>query len=471
MYHLQYRWKLNSNSLDYYGMRSKPYLFKNHLKISKQDYQLLASLPRVLTEHELSIIKPWIEQGIVVKPEQLKHPRHNLQDAQFCMTCVANDFIIPGLEFDQQGRCPMCQSISDVKDMKSVLPLINHIKKAKHSRFDIALFYTGGKDSSYLLYHLSKVLNLRVLALTWEIPFMSESARQSIENAKKRLQNVEFVTRKVQDVDLLKIYHQLYKLENNTCACPSLAYVLFYPLMVSEKVPYFVLGNEPVQMMNLYFNHLAPKAAYKKTNHTIIRYVVNTARLLTLRKPYKTGQFESIMTMRQLAYGDSILKKMSGYENTLVSHVTASLHEVPELLRPLKKSIRYSSLTGQVPAFVHVDFNDISGGHYDWNAVKQLIETEVGWVPPSVVGKGLHTSCTIEKCKEYTQFMNFFEMKTAMIPFSSIEISLASYQRHIDREQAISEINQHMGFTYIEVDECQIMKQYLNIIQKKTSEQ
>ena len=77
--------------------------------------------------------------------------------------------MIPGLEF-KDGLCPMCQTKEIVTDFKSVLLVINQVGRNKKSRFDIALFYTGCKDSSFLLYYLSKGLNLRVLALTWEIP-------------------------------------------------------------------------------------------------------------------------------------------------------------------------------------------------------------------------------------------------------------------------------------------------------------
>jgi hypothetical protein len=49
------------------------------------------------------------------------------------------------------------------------------------------MFYTGGKYSSYLLYHLTKVQDLRVAALTWEIPFLSDDAHRSIQRAKAAL--------------------------------------------------------------------------------------------------------------------------------------------------------------------------------------------------------------------------------------------------------------------------------------------
>ena len=60
-----------------------------------------------------------------------------------------------------------------------------------------------------MLYYLAKVKGLRVLALTWEIPYMSECARKSIENAKKAFDSVEFITRSVSRNDLKRVYRKL----------------------------------------------------------------------------------------------------------------------------------------------------------------------------------------------------------------------------------------------------------------------
>jgi hypothetical protein len=462
IYALQSRWKIDANKLLYYGMRNKPYLLKNKIKLNHKQLSIVQKLPNQLTKQELQIVKSLIDQNIIVEKEKLKVIPKGYEEATFCTSCVANDFIIPGLEFDQHGQCPMCQTKDEVKTYKSVLPILNDIQKQKKSRFDIALFYTGGKDSSFLLHYLANELNLKVLAFTWEIPYMSTSATQSIENAKKKLTNVEFVTRKMADLDLLKIYDKLYTLERNTCACPSLAYVLFYPEMVHLDIPYFVLGNEPIQMLNLYYNRFAPKAAYQESNHKMLTLGYNFMRLFQLKPLLKKGQLQTLLTMKQLAYGDNIFKKLAGYENTLLTHVTTALHEVPTLLEPLKKAIRISSRTGRIPAFVHVDFNDISDGLYDWKKVKSLIQEKVGWVAPQETAKGLHTSCNIEKCKEYSQFLNFYEMRTSMIPFSAIEISLASQKNHLERKMAIREMKENMGFSLEEIRECTLMKNYLN---------
>lgn len=74
---------------------------------------------------------------------------------------------------------------------------------------------------------------------------MSESARLNIQNAKKMLPTVEFVARQVAHHDLNAIYQKLYQISENTCCCPSLAYILFYPELVNSRVPFFVAGNEP----------------------------------------------------------------------------------------------------------------------------------------------------------------------------------------------------------------------------------
>ena len=460
MYCIQSRWKLENRKLHYYGLRSVPNLFKNDIAVSKKQAEILASLPRELNQKELSVLKKFIGKQVVPEHTQKPVPQ-NLSEATFCTDCCANDFIIPGLEFDDKGLCPMCQTLEEVKNLKSVVPIVDNIPRSKKSRFDIALFYTGGKDSTYLLYYLSKVKGLRVLALTWEIPYISKSASLSIANAKKTFQNVEFITRTINQSDLRRFYSKLYSLSDNTCACPSLAYLLFYPELVANKVPYFVAGNEPVQMLGLYYNHMAPPIAYTFAGNRLLTFLMNMGRVLTLQPPLKQGQFQTLMTMKQLAYGDHPVKKLSGYESELVSNIVEAIQSVPELLPPFKRSIRYSSRTGNIPAFVHFDLDKIAGGVYDWNKVKSILIQECGWIPPDDENKALHTSCKIEKCKDHTQFVRFYHCKSKMIPFSALEFSLASKKCGRSKEEMLYEMEHLLGFSLEEISECAIMQQFL----------
>lgn len=460
MYDLQNRWKLENNALRYYGLRNQPNMFKNSIKLTKKQRAIIERMPCGITSAETRILNDLIGEQIVNIADRRATPA-SLTEARFCKTCVANDFIIPGLEFDAEGRCPICQSEDITKDLRSVVPVMNTFPKSKKSRFDVAVFYTGGKDSTYLLYYLSKVLNLRVLALTWEIPYMSDCAKKSIENAKIALDTVEFINRKVSNADLRKIYTKLYSLSENTCACPSLAYVLFYPELVINKVPYFVAGNEPAQLLGLYFNHMAPKIAYTFSENKLLNTLLNIGKLLTLRPPLKKGQFHTLATMKQLAYGDNPIKSWAGYSNQLVYNVCEAIKEVPEITKPLKRAIRTSSWTGNIPAFVQVDLDDISGGVYEWNKIKDTIVKECGWVAPEESDKGLHTSCKIEKCKEHSQFVRFYHMRSSMIPFSALEISIASRNKNLSREQALAELSTTLGFSLDEIPECSIMKDYI----------
>lgn len=460
MFVLQSRWKLEGHKIVYYGLRNRKNLFHNVIHLTPGQAKIIDSLPCELSEREQRCIHKLLGEQVVAEDQLRKIPT-SVREARFCACCSANDFIIPGLEFDEEGLCPMCQTAEDTRNLRSIVPLVREIPRSKDSRFDVGLFYTGGKDSTFLLYYLSKVLGLRVLAMTWEIPFMSDSARQSMDNAKKMLPNVEFRSKSVDPPQMRKIYRKLYSLSENTCAGPSLAYVLFYPEMVEEKLPCFLAGNEPAQMLGLYYNGMAPKIAYAFPDMKILQGVINVGRLLTLRPPLKRGQFHTLTTMKQLAYGDNPLKNLAGYENPLVANVVTAIHEVPELLEPLKAAIRESSRTGNIPAFVHLDFDEISGGTYDWRTVKETIIRECGWVGPEGEGKSLHTSCKIEKCKEFSQFDRFYHCRSRMIPFSAIEISLASRNRNISRQEAIAEMENSLGFSLEEVPECAIMHTYL----------
>ena len=460
MYYIQSRWKLENKKLHYYGLRNAPNMFKNDIAVSKKQADILATLPRELNRQELSVLGNLIGKQVVSDHDRKYIPK-KLSEATFCTSCCANDFIIPGMEFDERGLCPMCQTGDKVKHLKSVVPLLEEIPRSQKSRFDIALFYTGGKDSTYMLYYLSKVKGLRVLALTWEIPYISDSAARSIENAKKTFQNVEFITRSMKQNDLRRIYKKLYLLSGNTCACPSLAYLLFYPELVANRVPYFAAGNEPVQMLGLYYNHMAPKIAYSFAENRFLTFLMNVGRVLTLHPPLKQGQFQTLMTMKQLAYGDNPFKRLSGYTNELVSNVVEAIHAVPELLPTFKKCIRHSSWTGNVPAFIHFDLDKINGGKYDWNEVKNILVNECGWIAPEDKNKALHTSCKIEKCKDHTQFLRFYHCKSKMIPFSALEFSLASKNCGRTKDEVLYEMEHLLGFSLEEIPECAIMQQFL----------
>jgi hypothetical protein len=214
-------------------------------------------------------------------------------------------------------------------------------------------------------------------------------------------------------------------------------------------------------MLGLYYNHMAPRLAYTFWQSRGLTALFNLGRVLTLRPPLKQGQFQTLMTMKQLAYGDNWVKKHSGYDSELVSNIVVAIQSVPEFLPPLKGAIRRSDRTGRVPAFVHLDLDKIAGGTYDWNKVKDILVAECGWTPPQDDKKALHTSCAIERCKDHTQFLRFYHCKSKMIPFSALEFSLESKNCGRSKEESLYEMEHLLGFSLEEIPECAIMRQFL----------
>ena len=165
--------------------------------------------------------------------------------------------------------------------------------------------------------------------------------------------------------------------------------------------------------------------------------------------------------MHKLAGKDSLIQRKAGYANELVDNIVTAINAVPELIKPFQRALHRSDRTGNVPAFVQVDLDAVSGGVYRWSEVKGLIEKECGWQAPPSEEKGLHTSCTLEKCKEHTQFKRFYRMESTMIPFSALELAIASGRGVLSREEALAELKNSLGFSLEEVAECALMKEYL----------
>ena len=47
-----------------------------------------------------------------------------------------------------------------------------------------------------------------------------------------------------------------------------------------------------------------------------------------------------------------------------------------------------------------------------------------------------------------------------MIPFSALEIAIASQNKNLSREEAIAEMKNTLGFSFEEIPECAIMREY-----------
>ena len=112
-----------------------------------------------------------------------------------CKRCILPE-TFPGIKFDGHGICNYCRREESavakaperkVKYRKRLDQLIASVKDGD-SAYDAIVAYSGGKDSSYTLKLLMERYNLRLLALTFDNHFISQTAWENINKVTDELQ-------------------------------------------------------------------------------------------------------------------------------------------------------------------------------------------------------------------------------------------------------------------------------------------
>jgi len=127
-----------------------------------------------------------------------------------CNKCITNDSV-KSIKLDLNGICQFCHMqegmekefpLNDYSEQK-LFDIVNKIKKESSKlEFDCVVGVSGGRDSSYLLYYVKKILGLRPLAVHYDNGFDSDTSVSNIFNVCKKL-NVELET-KVADWETFK---------------------------------------------------------------------------------------------------------------------------------------------------------------------------------------------------------------------------------------------------------------------------
>ena len=97
----------------------------------------------------------------------------------------------PGVFFDECNVCSLCKRYQKVSDYKGIEALKEDIQKFllkyPERKYDCAIGFSGGKDSSYLLYFAKEILKLNVLAVTLDNDFVPLETKENIINIPKLL--------------------------------------------------------------------------------------------------------------------------------------------------------------------------------------------------------------------------------------------------------------------------------------------
>jgi len=418
---LQHRWKLIRINEDphllYYGVRNPPRHREVLVPVSEEMARQCCDHDQVKDDGSPKI-RELKAQGILVPPDALR-PAATLETMRTCAKCVTNDYVVPGLEFDAHGVCALCQCYAlPAPTRHAAFTTVTEEElralagKGKNSRFDAMVLYTGGKDSSFLLWLLARKLGLRVMAAFWNMPYCSDAAYANIHRAQETMPEVEFVQWTISRDTVRHAMEAKWRSHGWPCLCPSPAFALFYPMAARLGIPYVFLGVEDVQTAVLDHVVAAPaQAAHESAAQNDIAPKTPAPREQTLRfLATRAVPRPQIMPFR---WPDEMTNYHAAVRNALP-------REFDELERLVDLASRHKDV--HLPLVARLATTEAYG---TWKDAQGIIEKEMGWQAPKGQSSLLHTSCVLEPVKDYLQMQRFRNMRTVFMPQSLVELGAA----------------------------------------------
>jgi predicted PP-loop superfamily ATPase len=206
---------------------------------------------------------------------------YNIQ-MRICSNCILPE-TFPGISFNDDGVCCHCWNLQN-KEMKRIedkkiyeqkfLHLLAQLGDSRSEHpYDILMAYSGGKDSTYTMFLLRQKYGLRILAVSFDNGFISETARSNIQKITEKL-GIDHIFFKPQWEILKKMFsvaasQELYSMKSlerasTICtSCMGLVKSICLRMAVEQGIPMIGYGWSPGQ---------APvQSSIMKTNPSLIR--------------------------------------------------------------------------------------------------------------------------------------------------------------------------------------------------------
>lgn len=167
---------------------------------------------------------------------------------RMCTRCVFDD-TVRNIKFDRDGVCNFChvnQKLSKKLDKAKFYRLLEKIKrKMQHKKYDCVVPFSGGIDSTYVLYYVKKA-GLRPIALHSDNGWVANISRQ---NMKKTVEKLEVPFKSLsKDWKIMKdVYLATLKasVPDLCLACEVKSISEIIDFSASEGIPYIFFGFSP----------------------------------------------------------------------------------------------------------------------------------------------------------------------------------------------------------------------------------
>jgi predicted PP-loop superfamily ATPase len=182
-----------------------------------------------------------------------------------CARCVLPE-TFPGISFGDDGVCSICRafaarepSADSATRQRETLSRIVETSRVTAQRHDAVVAFSGGKDSTFLLYLLKKQFDLRLLAVTFDNGFLSDASFDNMRTVVAAL-GVDHVVVKYRQDHVNRIFlasalgrvypDHLTKFGSGTCiSCIRMVMTAALRTAVEERIPMVMLGNSPGQVL------------------------------------------------------------------------------------------------------------------------------------------------------------------------------------------------------------------------------
>lgn len=291
-----------------------------------------------------------------------------------CKNCGMPELIVQNgrklVKFNENDICEFCQEYLknpnsysiDFEKTKNAFK--NMLKERKGTgKYDVALMFTGGKDSVYAAHILKYEYKLNILAITFDNGFFNDEHRKNINNVVRNM-GIDHKWEVLGDTFLSELYQNRLKKYGRFCSCGYIAPFLCAPKIVESGVKMVVSSASMGQILGG-FQHLnmhRPEIMPTAWNE-----------LCDIEKSNrKRGLAIALVDFVVGNYSDQTLEKVKEYYNAakIMQESDTAFVQMPMLMNWDKKEI-----------------------------LDKIVE--YGWKTPSDAYELGHTSCAVEPVKGY----------------------------------------------------------------------
>lgn len=328
---------------------------------------------------------------------------------QHCTRCHL-EAGIDKVTFDSNGVCSYCHTIDKYAPIlekigKQEALLTDRLDRFRNvGKYDCLVGFSGGKDSSYVIYRLRSHYNARVMAFTWDNGFLTDYARENINLMVKEFDlDHEWVRPK--DAVLRSVYRESITADCWPCSgCYHFAEASPWKLAYEHRIPYIVHGRIPEQILR------GPDDASFESEDSLI-----------------ADNFQPYDLERVKRLAERTIKRFQGSREWLIPDRS---------LWPLSEEDMYLRSDFELPD----DFAPEVLGFFLYEThnesrIMDILEKETSWERPDQKTPLSHADCEAHDAAGWLYTQNYGRL------FLNLEISALVRHNKLDREEGAKILN------------------------------